>query len=73
MSMGTGGAGMRGVATQECRLWMAARRRGLLVEASVVWRAGTSRKEARGLRCWGCARGEEISATRARVGRRMEE
>jgi hypothetical protein len=51
MSMGLGGAGTTGVATQEGRLLMAARRSGLVVEERVVWRAGTSRKEARGLRC----------------------
>jgi hypothetical protein len=70
--MGTGGAGMGGAATQEGRLLMAARRRGLVVEARAFWRLGTSRKEARGLMCWACARGEKISATRARAGRRME-
>jgi hypothetical protein len=71
MSIGLGGAGMRGVATQECRLLIAARRRGLVVEARVDWRAGTSRKEARGLRCWARAR-VEVSARRRTRGRRME-
>ena len=67
MSMGTGGAGIAGVATQEGRDLMAERRSGLVVVARVCWRAGTSRKEARGLRCWGWASGEEMSARRARA------
>jgi hypothetical protein len=64
MSMGLGGAGTRGVATQECRLLMASRRRGLVVDSSVDWRAGTSRKEVWGLvMCWAWA--ESVTARRA--------
>jgi hypothetical protein len=70
--MGTGGAGIAGVETQEGRLWMAARRRGLVVGARVCWRAGASRKEARGLRCWEWARGAARARKSARERRMVE-
>ena len=56
------GAATNGVATQEPRPWIAARRRGSVVDLSVACRELTSTTEARGLTtCWPSAESVDAS------------